>query len=457
MLSHSTPNADVLPPLQTNEFLPPIGNWVVFGGLSIVFTLGLAIPLSSIVKYKEIVKAEASIRPAGEVHTIQPAIDGQIETILAKENQVIRKGEILATIKSDQFKVKRDQLKKNIQQLQQQQIQVSAQSFALDHQINAEKTRIGRSVASAKAELSYQHRNYRDKNITSTAALEEAKANLRSEQATLNSVKARQERYLEVAAALSKNELEEAQLAVEQQQQKVEAARAKVQTTIAGISPSNAEVAIAQEKIAQENAIGRASLAKLMQERQAIGQQRLEIDKQLHQNLAELKQIRFNIKQTNITATANGIITELNLRNPGQSIRPGEEIAQIAPSNVASEVKTAVSPQDISKVKIGQLVSMRISACPYPDYGTLQGTVSQISEDTIKRKQNSSNNSSTNQSDQASPAFYKVTIKPKNLSLVQGKNKCTIELGMEGRADIITREETVLRFILRKARLVTNI
>ena len=67
MLSNSNSNTDFLPPIQDNEFLPPIGNWVIFGGLSIVFTIALAIPLASVVKYKEIVKAQASVRPAGEL------------------------------------------------------------------------------------------------------------------------------------------------------------------------------------------------------------------------------------------------------------------------------------------------------------------------------------------------------------------------------------------------------
>ena len=45
--------------------------------------------------------------------------------------------------------------------------------------------------------------------------------------------------------------------------------------------------------------------------------------------------------------------------------------------------------------------------------------------------------------------FYEVTIKPDSLSLGKDNHQCTLQLGMEGRADIITREETVLKFLLR--------
>lgn len=82
--------------------------------------------------------------------------------------------------------------------------------------------------------------------------------------------------------------------------------------------------------------------------------------------------------QTTIIATSDGIISQLKLHNPGQTVAAGEQIAQIAPSNVPIVVKAMVAPGDKSKLKTGQNVQMRISACPYPDYGTLQGKVQAI-------------------------------------------------------------------------------
>lgn len=56
-----------------------------------------------------------------------------------------------------------------------------------------------------------------------------------------------------------------------------------------------------------------------------------------------------------------------------------------------------------------------------------------------------------------SGTFYHVTIEPESLFLGKGKNLCPIQLGMEGRVDIISREETVLQFFLRKARLIADV
>jgi HlyD family secretion protein len=38
-----------------------------------------------------------------------------------------------------------------------------------------------------------------------------------------------------------------------------------------------------------------------------------------------------------------------------------------------------------------------------------------------------------------------------------GDRQCYIQSGMEAKADIISKEETALQFILRKARLITDL
>ncbi|MBH8554788.1 hypothetical protein I8751_21005 [Nostocaceae cyanobacterium CENA357] len=91
-------------------------------------------------------------------------------------------------------------------------------------------------------------------------------------------------------------------------------------------------------------------------------------------------------------------------------------------------------------------------------YGTLSGRVKDISPDAIFTI------SYTNilptpdvKSNNAKTGTYEVTIQPESRELTAGKQKCTLQLGMEGRADIISRQETVLKFILRKARLLTDL
>ena len=303
-------------------------------------------------------------------------------------------------------------------------------------------------------------RDYKDRLVTTDSEVQEAKANLRSIEAALNAARTKQQRYQSIAeeGVISENLLEEAKLEFQQQQQAREAARAKLQSTQAALNPSYAEVVIAQQRIIQEKASGEAKLATLNKEGKALIQQRVGIEKQLERDTHELQQVEIDLSQTRITATADGIISKLNLRNPGQTVRSGEEIAQIIPSNAPLVVNAAVSPSDISKLEEGQKVQMRVSACPYPDYGTLKGVVSEISEDIINPQGNGATAPTTASSQKATTVnpFYQVKITPESLFLSREENQCPIQLGMEGRADIISQEDTVLKFLLRKARLISD-
>ena len=482
-----------IPLVEENDFLPPISRWSSLGGLFVVGALGTIFALASVIEYKTTIKTQAVVRPVGELRLVQSAMEGTIISVSAQENQLVKKGDTIAIIDDSQLRTNKNQLESSIKQGKLQLLQIDAQIRAMDSQIRAENDRIQRAIASAQAQLSSRQREYQDKKNTSQTQVQESQANLKqaqkevqklrqelvSKQANLRATQSRLaiatakwERYQIIIqeGAISKNLLEEAQLAVEQQQievevekanievhkqlieqqkQAIESARARWQRSQIGLNPDLSPIKIASENIAQEKASGEATLATLDKEREAFILQRIEISKQLERDTHELQQIENNLGKTIITATEDGIISSLNLRNPGQTVSSGEDIARIVPENAPLKIKAEVSPENISSLEVGQNVQMRVSACPYTDYGTLKGVVSQISKDTI----NPQSNGNLGQQENPNSNFYQVTIEPNSLFLDSGRNQCAIKLGMEGRADIITKEETVLRFVLRKAKL----
>lgn len=444
------------PSTITEEFLPPIGRWLTWGGISVVTAIALVIPATSILKYKTTVKTEAMVRPEGEVRLVQAAVDGQIAKILVKPGQVVNKGEVIATVDPSSFQTKKNQLSKAIALAKLQLNRLNAQIANLSSQTIAVNERNYSEILAAEAELAGNRRNYQEKNIEANAQMAEATAKLNAAEATLNAAVAKQKRYSSVAeaGAIGKDLLAEVELELEQQQQELKAAQANLQRSSAALKPSTAEIEMARQRIEQVKKSGRATVADLKQEKEALMQQRIELDKQLQQDLEELRQVNTELNKTNITATAVGTISLFRLRNPGQTVQSGQEVAQIVPSNTPLEIKATVSPQDISKLETNQKVQMRISACPYPDYGTLDGTVSKIASDITQVQSNTNNDSFAKK---AKPTFFEVSISTSNPSFGRGKNICSLQAGMEGTADIITREETVLKFLLRKARLATNL
>jgi HlyD family type I secretion membrane fusion protein len=458
MLTNSTPN---LPSVREDEFLPPISGWTTFGGLFIVAIVAFAFPIASVAKYKETVKVQALVRPDGELRLVQAATEGQVMSVAVKGNQIVQRGDVIATINDSRLQTQKSQLQDSIQQSRLQQVQINAQINALNSQILAETDRIQGNVAGAIAELHRIQREYQDKQITTKTAVQETESSLKAAEAALNAAKAKLNRYRSAAkqGAISHDQLEEVKLSFQQQQQAVEAAKAKLAGAQTAINPSNAEIAIATSRITEAEATGKASLATLAKEKEALIQQQIEINQQLDKDTSDLQQVNTDLQQTIITATTDGIISKLNLRNPGQTVRPGEEIAQIAPSNSKLTIKASVPAKEIGKLKKGQTAQMRVSACPYSDYGTLKGTVTAIAPDAAFPQPDNSNTSSTANApnQQTGAAFYEVAIEPNNRSLGKENNQCAIQLGMEGQTDIITREETVMKFLLRKARLTTNL
>jgi multidrug efflux pump subunit AcrA (membrane-fusion protein) len=494
-------NYEFLHPASPNEFLPPISCWLTFGGFALLAIFSAAITLSGILKYKIIIKVPATVRPNGELRLVQAPTEGTIKNITVQANQAVKKGDIIAIFDDSRLQTQHQQLLTNIQQARLQLSQIDAQIWALDVQIAAESDRTDRDIASAKAELNRSQRDFQDKQISSIAQAREAQANLlqaqkelqktqlklksvlanlKSSEASFKSAKAKRNRYQPLAqsGSISIDQFQEAQLAVEQQeqllvsqqatveeyrqaigqqQQAVEASKARQQAILVGLNPNDASITISQEKIAAQIATGKASLASLKREREQLIQQKLEMQKQLSSNLQEHQQLNKEIANTVIRASASGTIQELNLRNTSQVLRSGEIVAQIAPSESPLIIKAWVTSEDIPKVQKGQKVQLRVSGCSYTDYGTLKAEVSAISPDAMSYTPHPAALPSKTPYQEGKNAIYEVTIQPESLVLSAGTNKCTIQSGMEGRADIIFSEETVLKFLLKKARLVTDL
>ncbi|UBF24733.1 HlyD family efflux transporter periplasmic adaptor subunit [Kovacikia minuta CCNUW1] len=182
-------------------------------------------------------------------------------------------------------------------------------------------------------------------------------------------------------------------------------------------------------------------------QRDRLLQQRVGLQNQIGYDEDALQRVSAEIDKQVIRAPADGTILKLEVRNPGQAVRLGDTIAQIVPKDSPLLVKARVAAQDISRVTLGQPAQMRISAYPYPDYGVLKGTVKAIAPD-VTTVQDSGNGAFT---------FYEVTIQPDQPYLTRNNQQYPLQPGMDGRADIISRQETLMQFILRKARLWSDL
>ncbi|MFM7169766.1 MAG: HlyD family secretion protein, partial [Cyanobium sp.] len=211
--------------------------------------------------------------------------------------------------------------------------------------------------------------------------------------------------------------------------------------------------------------VARANLAKALQvmaeQRSRNLKDRAELEKELATTRADAGQVARDLAKTSLTAPVPGVLFTLNLRNPGQMVAAGEELARIAPSQAGLLVKVLVPSQDITNVQPGQRADLRISGCPYPDFGTLRAEVVSIAPEATQppAERDPARGKTTTPPPTATvqTGGFEVTLRPQGTLLRSGARDCKLRLGMDLTADITTRVETVLQFLLRKTRLTTGV
>lgn len=214
------------------------------------------------------------------------------------------------------------------------------------------------------------------------------------------------------------------------------ASRDQVEEKGASLNMARSAYARAEQEVEQQRFRGRSAQERLQQ--------------QLAETRAEQAQLALDLERTLVRAPVGGVVFSVALRNPLQVVSAGQELARIAPKGTEMLVKVRVRSEDIARVEPGQRADLRLVGCPYPDFGTLPARVVSVAPDALAA--------------QAAPGYvsagsaaltgYEVTLRPVGTELLSpSRRSCALRQGMDLTADISTRQETVLRFLLRRSRL----
>jgi len=140
-----------------------------------------------------------------------------------------------------------------------------------------------------------------------------------------------------------------------------------------------------------------------------------------------------------LVAPVGGIVKNVRSTTIGGVVRPGDEVMQIVPTNDNLVIEAKVRPADVAFLKPGLKAIVKLDAYDYTIYGTMTGELTYISADTFSEESRASE-----------LTFYRVHIETKEKSLSAQKGK-TIEIspGMTATVEIITGENTVLRYLVK--------
>ena len=393
--------------IEADDFLPALGGWSRTFGRNVLITATAGLLGLSIWPWRETVRAAGVVRPDGENTVVQSQLDGTLAAVWIKENQEVQEGQALAMLDRKQLESEKRKLESELRDSiaqqhnsAQQSTDLKQKSIATYELIQAQLQSAARNVDNAEATLRFRHTELqRYRSLQATGAVAASVVDEKNAQ-----------------YALARNEL-----------------------------------AKAQQALAEQRARGTAQLAELRQDSgQTLNQQR-EFNKLLETTRSRLSEVNRALSNSTIKAPQAGTILLSGMRHAQQVIRAGEILAQIAPTNAKQTIQVRVPSRDVGTIKPKQEAFLRVTGCPYPDYGVLKAKVINISADTVQKESETQGSSAS-----AYPGLFQVSLEPASRQLRAGHRLCELRHGMDVQAEIVTRKTTVLGFLFTKLRLFSG-
>ena len=159
---------------------------------------------------------------------------------------------------------------------------------------------------------------------------------------------------------------------------------------------------------------------------------------------AEIQLVESSVKLTRetqdieIRSPVEGVVLDLPSVGNGSIVSAGEKILTLVRKNVPLALEVDIDPKNVSDIKVGASVSVKLDAMPFMEYGDLKGTLVFISDDTFTESLSGEKGS-----------FYRgrVDINPKELRKMPADFRLTS--GMTASGDLLVGDRKVISYFIR--------
>ncbi|MBF7143927.1 MULTISPECIES: HlyD family type I secretion periplasmic adaptor subunit [Pseudomonas] len=145
-----------------------------------------------------------------------------------------------------------------------------------------------------------------------------------------------------------------------------------------------------------------------------------------------------SLSRLTLRSPVRGVVKDIEVTTLGGVVPPNGQLMQIVPMDDRLLIETRIAPRDIAFIHPGQAAKVKITAYDYAIYGSLDGTVVNISPDTIQ--------------DEAKPEvfYYRVYIRTASDALLnKAGTSFPIVPGMIATVDIRTGAKTVMAYLMK--------
>ena len=431
-----------------HEFLPaaleiqqsppsPIGRAVLWSMcIFLVITL-----LWSIIGTLDIIAvAQGKIVPNDRVKTIQPLENAVVSQILVKDGDEVKAGQVLVVLDTRQTISDVNSLSAQLEEKQ-------ARLAALD-QLESIITKDGSDTKYLSfpsgmnhSVVSRQRHLYTEQVSDFQSAIKEADQSVKRQQEDLASSQSEIHKQEQLLVVLTK---------------KANAYRAAYEIrAVSEIDYLNIE----QQRLEIENNLNtersryRSLIAALNQAKEAMGKlvsetrvtysrEKTEIASQIESIKQELNKANTRNGLQTLTSPIDGVVQGMTVFTVGGVVTEAEKIMQIVPVNGGLEVEAYISNKDIGFVQENQHVTVKIDAFNFTKYGTIDGTILDISNDAFQ--------------DEKMGLIFKTRVGLKKEDMLIDGRTINLGPGMSVTAEVVTGNRRVIEFIVNPVRKILN-
>lgn len=302
----------------------PIVHWIVWATLAFFVVILLWAKFATL---EEVTIAEATVKPVTNVQSIQNMEGGIIKKIYVKENQIVKKGQLLAELDPVRF----------------------SSSF---EEANSNGAALNIKIARLTAEV-------QNKPLVIDPNISKAFPSLAASETNLYTLRQQQKRDMARNLELANKEYQLTKPLVKS------GAASEVD-----VIHLERQVVGLQAQISEFNAQAVAELNAAKKDHESI--------------VANKKELQDRLNRTMIYSPVKGIVKEVRIQTIGGVVLSGAEIMSIVPLDETLLVEAQIKPSQIGFIHLGADATVKITAYNYSVYGGLRGKVDQISADTIK-------------------------------------------------------------------------
>jgi HlyD family secretion protein len=360
---------------------------------------------------------------------VQPLDTAIIQSIEVRTGQVVRKGQVLATLDPTFTAADETQLRNRLASLDTQRAGLSAELSGAP----------GATAQGGSADAQLQAQLYNERRANFAAQKNKMDQNIARLRASLETNRHDQEILAKRVKSLREVEAMQEQLVAENfgaKMQLLEARDRRLEVERDMDMQRNKSIETRSELAAAESeraAFDKSWRQKSMEDLRDASRERDDLNEQLAK-----ADKRHQLVQ--LVAPADGVVLEIAKLSVGSVARAAEALFTLVPLNADLEVEVEIDAQDIGYIKTGMPVHLKFDAYTFMKHGMLEGTVRTISRDSFKRE-------NADKSSGGSNAYYLSRI-PYTGKLRKMPPGAQLLPGMTVSAEVVVGQRTVMSYLM---------